>query len=204
MTEVEMFLAKQQRYVCARLVANLTIEQCEQNRDRQANIHKGINSVMQCEGCTGLGKAIETKEQAMPTVRACEECNKVKKIHAYGHCAKCLYKKYGKSMKPPKENRSPSPSKQSKPAGPIKTPAVVSDKFIEPEKFQELLKKIDFVHTVTPSSNPLLPPAVECEVVLNFGGNKPLYDWLQEHEVTPDHIIELLDMAYNRGLKPVK
>lgn len=58
------------------------------------------------------------------------------------------------------------------------------------------------IHTkVTPSTNPLLPAAVECEVVLNFDGKGDLLDWLQQNEVTTDHILELLDKARNRELR---
>lgn len=228
MNDVEEFLARQQRYVCERLAANLTVEQCESNRNRQAN----INRVMQCEGCKGLGKAIEIKERVMATEKICLECGKLKKIHGYGHCAKCLYAKYGKAMKPPKADPAPlAPAKDPEPAkAAIETalpetvlfdrPCAACGKKIEGEICSdecpfcmanpvtgELFKlpessPLQIKKTVTPSSNPLLPAAIECEVVLNFDGNKPLYDWLQEHEVTPDHIIELLDMAYTRGLRP--
>lgn len=221
MTDVEEFLARQQRYVCERLAANLTVEQCESNRNRQANINRGINSVMQCEGCKGLGKAIEIKERVMATEKICLECGKLKKIHGYGHCAKCLYAKYGKAMKPPKADPAPlAPAKDPEPAkAAIETalpetvlfdrPCAACGKKIEGEIWSDecpfcmanpvtgaaFVKPapLKVVTASVPSSNPLLPPAVECEIVLNMNGREGLYTWLQEHDVTPDNILELLE-----------
>ena len=35
--------------------------------------------------------------------RRCSCCGEIRKIYSYGQCAKCLYKQYGKAMKPPAE-----------------------------------------------------------------------------------------------------
>lgn len=236
--QVAEFLSKQERFRCERLSADLTMGQCEANRKRVANIQKGINPVISCEGCAGLGKAVEIKERIMPAksleeiasvkpwaVKVCTECKETKKIHGYGQCAKCLYKKYGKAMRPPKEDPSPSPLQkkakltkgfevyacpecsktQERPIGQTACPACGFDTADgTPAVKEKVAESLDVISTVKPSSNPLLPAAVECEVILNFSSNKSLYDWLQEEEVTPDHIIELLDMACNRGLRPAK
>lgn len=59
MTDVEAYLATQKRYRCERLAANLTVEQCEQNRNRQRNLTADVWEVMSCQGCAGLGKAVQ-------------------------------------------------------------------------------------------------------------------------------------------------
>jgi len=185
---VAEFLAKQKRYMCDRLSASLTIEQCEQNRTREANIQKGINNVMQCEGCTGLGKAIEIKERVMATVKKCEECGEVKKIHAYGRCSKCLYKKYGKSMKPP----------QGDDLGSLSILGAKDDAEVIAEQIGAAAN--DVMPAATPFINPLLRPVHPRRIVLDLSAEPELWSWLQEWEVTTEHIIELLNEARGPGL----
>jgi len=177
MSAVEDFLAKQPRFECERLSAVLTLAQCEANRTRQPNLQKGINIVMACEGCAGLGKAVEIKERVMATHKECSECHKVKKIHSHGQCAQCLYKKYGKAMRPPKDEAAVA-------AGPEKT-----------------LKQPAAASPAPPKHNPLLPPPISSDqIVLDFTGHAELFSWLKEAEVTPDHIIELLGECYRRAV----
>lgn len=81
MTEIEQFLAKQQRRRCERLAANITQAQCDQNRKRPPDIKNDIPIIHACKGCPGLDT---TKEIAMakPENRTCTEpgCDKWKVI----------------------------------------------------------------------------------------------------------------------------
>jgi len=79
MTEIEQFLAGQKRYRCERLAANITRDQCNQNRSRQPNITKDITKIHACEGCAGLGEEIA---MPIPDKRTCivEGCGKWKVI----------------------------------------------------------------------------------------------------------------------------
>lgn len=176
---VAEFLAKQKRYVCDRLSASLTIEQCEQNRTRAGNAHKGINNVMACEGCAGLGKAIEIEERVMAKgERACKECGEVKKIHSYGTCAKCLYKLYGKAMKPPVIEASP-----------VASPPPAAEQLEEQQPGPAIMS--------------LLHPAPTLSMVLDFSNDADIYRQLIEKGVDEDQIIGLLSMLLDGELRRV-
>ena len=50
MTEIEQFITSQQRRRCHRMNANLTDDQCSQNRKRP--------DITSCNGCPGLGEDV--------------------------------------------------------------------------------------------------------------------------------------------------
>lgn len=226
--QVAEFLSKQERFRCERLSADLTTGQCEANRKRVPNIQKGINPVISCEGCAGLGKAVEIKERIMPpksldeiasvkpwAVKVCTECKEIKKIHGYGQCAKCLYKKYGKAMRPPKEEQAPTPLvKEAKPSKGFEF-------YTCPECSQVRERPIGQTECPAcgydPAAAESLDVSVECQerkplhkllsaspvlsLTLDFTNDAKLYAQLIEHGIDEDQIIELLSMLVSQELR---
>jgi hypothetical protein len=241
MTDVEAFLAQQQRYRCERLAANLTVAQCEQNRTRGRNMTADVWEVFACKDCAGLGAAVQLEERTMAkeataatftklrqpfTPPACSECGEVKKIHGYGQCSKCLYKKYGKSMRPPVvADDSPKQKLTVKevPHRPevriFEGPCAACGRQLDGEfwadecplcmghpvtgaKFQEQEVSEPEVAPVV-ASNPLLRANPGKQIILDLFDKHDLWAWLQESEIKPEHIIELLECARVPGIRLV-
>lgn len=120
-SEIEAFMAANQFYRCERLSANLTVGQCDANRRRKGEYGKpGLEKIISCEGCAGLGKAVEVQERLV-------------------------------SAKPRKSRKAAA--------------------------------------------------GVNRQIVLDMSGHADLYDWLQECEVTAEHIIELLKESYQGNVR---
>ena len=89
--DVAEFLAKQERYRCERLCADLTVQQCEQNRSRNKEYGKpGLSAIISCEDCPGLGQLVKLAQkiegEEMP--KTCEKINCSQPVRAKGLCQK--------------------------------------------------------------------------------------------------------------------
>lgn len=201
MDDVERFLASQQRYRCERLSADLTVAQCEANRQRT-----GHTEIFACKDCAGLGKAVEISErrgeEMSKKLTICKSCGKECKSPGRGLCPKCYY--HDKKENPP---QPPAPKPICSVAG-CQTLAAVNGKcrkYYDKDKWAA--RKGATIPPTAPSpvppvptGNPLLASPPGRVIVLNFDANQPLYDWLQEREVTPEHIMELLNECYQERI----
>lgn len=181
--DVERFLASQKRYRCEPLSADLTEAQCKANRERS-----GFQEIFTCKDCAGLGKAIEIKERVTDMAddvkkykqRVCLKCKILKRHHGRGLCPNCYM-----AMSKEELEQYPPVGRESK------------NRTIQPVKQPTLAKPLTI--PVRIKNNPLLPPPLEHQIILNFSDHAKLFSWLQEQEVTPDHIIELLGECYRRA-----
>lgn len=85
MTDVDLYLARQERYRCERLSANLTTAQCEANRRRT-----GEQVIFSCIDCTGL----EVTEVPSSKVGKCSACQRHMKLVSKGMCSRCYQVSY--------------------------------------------------------------------------------------------------------------
>lgn len=178
MSAVEVFLASQQRYVCERLAANLTVAQCDQNRKRVTDVKRDIYKVTACEGCAGLGKAVELEERM-------DKCAGGARAVIKGQCRPCYDKAKHKERV----------AKKAAAAVVVETPAEtpVAVKTYPPAVLKMIEKEGKPIHR-------LLKPPPALSMTLDFSGDADLFAKLIECEIDADQVIGLLAMLVDNEL----
>lgn len=162
-------------------------------------------------GCSGLGDTLGKK------VQPCKSCGEVVLLYSHGECSRCLYKKYGKPMKPmggwvdekpesgdrymgtgvkEREKLLPIPGPES--LIPEREPATVRVRVKRPKKFFEIPSPLRWVHESQLSDTvlcSLMPPVF-------YGVELPreMIVRLQNAGVTGGDVCCLLEMALDKEL----